>query len=165
MRELEKELYYRFPLFLKKPVTVVKKLLLLLIINGFIATGSAQESYWQQQADYTIRVSLNDNDHTLDGFIKILYRNHSPDTLHYIWFHLWPNAFKSDRTAFSEQMLQNGHLSFYFSAPEQKGYINQLDFRVDEVRAELEDHPAHIDGILCLTCNKEAPTVIPEALM
>jgi hypothetical protein len=150
MRELEKELYYRFPLFLKKPVTVVKKLLLLLIINGFIATGSAQESYWQQQADYTIRVSLNDNDHTLDGFIKILYRNHSPDTLHYIWFHLWPNAFKSDRTAFSEQMLQNGHLSFYFSAPEQKGYINQLDFRVNEIRAELEDHPAHIDIVKLL---------------
>lgn len=134
----------------------MKKLLLLLIVNGFIATGSAQESYWQQQVDYTIRVSLNDNNHTLDGFIKILYRNHSPDTLHYIWFHLWPNAFKSDRTAFSEQMLQNRHLEFYFSSPEQKGYINQLDFRVNEVRAGLEDHPAHIDIV---------KLILPSALL
>ena len=25
---------------------------------------------------------------------KIDYVNHSPDTLRFIWFHLWPNAYK-----------------------------------------------------------------------
>ncbi|HRO47095.1 M1 family metallopeptidase [Agriterribacter sp.] len=125
----------------------MKKFLLLIVINGFIAAGSAQQSYWQQQMDYSINVSLNDKEHTLDGFIKILYRNQSPDTLQYIWFHLWPNAFKNDQTAFSEQMLQNGDTRLYFSLPEQKGYINQLDFRVNDVRATITDHPLHLDII------------------
>lgn len=128
----------------------MKKFLLFIIINSFIAAGFAQQSYWQQQVDYSINVSLNDSKHTLDGFIKILYHNHSPDTLRYLWFHLWPNAFKNDQTAFSEQMLQNGGTRFYFSQPGQKGYINQLDFRVNDVRANTTDHPEHLDIISVL---------------
>lgn len=106
-----------------------------------------QKNYWQQKVDYTINVTLNDINHTLDGFIKISYSNQSPDTLHYIWFHLWPNAYKNDKTAFSEQMLENGNTSFYFCKQEERGYINQLDFRVNDVRAEIEDHASDIDII------------------
>src|SRR5215204_3690594 len=104
-----------------------------------------QHSYWQQETNYTIDVSLNDSSHSLDGFLKLEYINHSPDTISFIWFHLWPNAFKNDRTAFSEQLLLNNRTDFYFSDKEQKGYINRLDFKVDGVTARLEDHPQHID--------------------
>src|SRR5688572_5925395 len=75
------------------------------------------------------------------------YLNNSPDTLRYIWFHLWPNAYKNDRTAFSDQLLENGKTDFYFSGREQKGYINRLDFKVNNLTAEVEDHPEHIDII------------------
>ncbi len=54
-----------------------------------------------------------------------------PIRLHFIWFHLWPNAYKNDKTAFSDQLLENGNTKFYFSAKEQKGYINRMDFKVD----------------------------------
>lgn len=111
-------------------------------INAF-----AQKPYWQQQVDYTINVTLNDNNHSLDGFEKIRYVNQSPDTLQYIWFHVWPNAYKNDKTAFSEQQLENGDTRFYFSSQNQRGYINQLDFRVNDVHAEMEDHPSDIDII------------------
>jgi hypothetical protein len=107
----------------------------------------AAQQYWQQQVNYSIDVSLNDTEHTLDGFVKIQYSNHSPDTLAFIWFHCWPNAYKSDKTAFSEQLLENGRTDFYFSDKEQKGYINRLDFRVDGVLARMEDHPRYIDII------------------
>ena len=106
-----------------------------------------QRAYWQQQLSYTIDVSLNDVEHTLDGFIKIKYTNHSPDTLPFIWFHLWPNAFRNDRTAYSEQLLQHGSTEFYFSDKDQKGYINRLDFRVDGRQARMEDHPLYIDVV------------------
>jgi hypothetical protein len=95
--------------------------------------------------DYTIDVSLNDVENTLDGFETINYSNNSPDTLTYIWFHLWPNAYKNDRTAFSEQMLKLGITDFYFSDESKRGYINRLDFKVNNISAPLEDDSLHID--------------------
>ncbi len=121
------------------------KKFLLIFAYWLPLTALAQKTYWQQEVNNTIDVSLNSIERTLDGFIKIQYTNNSPDTLGFIWFHLWPNAFKTDRTAFSEQMLENGKTSFYFSDKEQRGYINRLDFRVNGTEAKTEDHPLYID--------------------
>ena len=93
----------------------MKKIFLLLLTNCILLTAYCQLYYWQQQVNYTIDVSLNDKEHTLDGFEKIEYINNSPDTLKFIWFHLWPNAYKNDKTAFSDQLLENGNTKFYFS--------------------------------------------------
>ncbi len=60
--------------------------------------------------------------------MKLQYANHSPDTLPFIWFHVWPNAYRNDRTLYSEQLLENGDTRFYFSSKEQKGYLNQTGF-------------------------------------
>jgi hypothetical protein len=81
----------------------LKKTIFTLFTNCLLFTTNCQLNYWQQQVNYTIDVSLNDKEHTLDGFEKIEYINNSPDTLKYIWFHLWPNAYKNDRTAFTDQ--------------------------------------------------------------
>ncbi len=125
----------------------MKKLYLLLLIAVVRFQAIGQSPYWQQEVHYTIDVSLNDTEHTLEGFLKLRYINHSPDTLRFIWFHLWPNAFKNDKTAFSEQTLQNGKTDFYFSPREKRGYINRLDFRVGNSTIKTEDHPQHIDII------------------
>jgi hypothetical protein len=126
----------------------VKKLAAALIILYCKSTTAfSQPAYWQQQVNYIIDVTLNDNERTLDGFEKIEYTNNSPDTLHFIWFHLWPNAYKNDKTAFSDQLLENGNTKFYFSSKDQRGYINRLDFKVNNITAETEDHPEHIDII------------------
>ena len=120
-----------------------------LVLFGFLyfqlSSSFCQTNYFQQNVNYTIDVTLNDVEHTLDGFEIIHYTNNSPDTLNFIWFHLWPNAYKNDRTAFSEQLLQLGRTDFYFSDEDQHGYINRLDFKVDGVTADLEDHPQYID--------------------
>jgi len=125
--------------------TPLRKIFLSLFIFSF--QYSALSQYWQQQTDYIIEVSLNDKLHTLDGFEKIIYTNNSPDTLKYIWFHLWPNAYKNDKTAYTDQALENGSTDFYFSTKEQKGYINRLDFKVNGAAAKTEDHPNYIDII------------------
>lgn len=123
----------------------MKNLILLFSFIGFIITAHAQPAYWQQQLHYTIDVQLNDSDHSLDGFLKLTYHNNSPDSLSFIWFHIWPNAYKNDRTAFSEQLLENGRTDFYFSSKEKRGYINRLDFRVNNSTLKTEDHPLYID--------------------
>lgn len=102
-------------------------------------------SYWQQQANYQIQVRLNDTTHSLDGTVSIQYINNSPDTLHFLWIHLWPNAYKNESTAFGEQTLLEGNLDFYFSKADEKGYINRLQFTAHGLPATLKDHPTHID--------------------
>lgn len=101
--------------------------------------------YFQQKVDYKIDVVLDDILHGLDGYEKLRYTNRSPDTLRYIWFHLWPNAYKDETTAFGEQLLRNHRKDFYISKPEQKGLINKLAFKVDGAKALLEAHPKHTD--------------------
>jgi len=122
-----------------------KILLILLAIPGLRFTSFSQ--YWQQQVNYVIDVTLNDKDPSLDGFEKIDYTNNSPDTLRFIWFHLWPNAYKNDKTAFSDQLLENDNTRFYFSNKDQKGYINRVDFKINGLTAQTADHPEHIDII------------------
>lgn len=115
-----------------------------------IAHGSwlaAFPQYWQQQVNYTIDVTLHDKDNSLDAFEKIEYTNNSPDTLPFIWFHIWPNAYKNDKTAFSDQLLLNGNTKFYFSNKDQRGYINRLDFKANGITCVVEDHPQYIDVI------------------
>lgn len=123
----------------------MKKILIAFLIFVKLPAALCQSNYWQQQVNYRIDVSLNDREHELDGFVKISYTNHSPDTLSFIWFHLWPNAYKNDQTAFSEQLLINGRTDFYFSDKQQKGYLNRLDFQVNGVAAKVIDHPWYID--------------------
>src|SRR5579859_1742077 len=110
-------------------------------------TTPSPHPYWQQRVDYTIDVTLDDREKSLDGFVRMEYTNNSPDTLAFIWIHCWPNAYKNDRTAFSEQLLGNGRTDFYFSDKQQRGYINRLDFRADGQEAKMEDHPQYIDVI------------------
>jgi hypothetical protein len=114
-------------LFLRKLRLLRKVILLFCALQVIWLQGKTQ--YWQQEVNYSIDVSLNDTEHTLDAFESIEYINHSPDTLHYIWFHLWPNAYKNDKTAYTDQSLENGNTKFYFSSKEEKGYINKLDFK------------------------------------
>jgi len=135
----------------------MKKTFLYIFLLLFTGHLCAQSNYWQQEANFRINVSLNDKDHTLDAFETIEYINHSPDTLHFIWFHIWPNAYKNDRTAFSEQLLKNHSTDFYFSNPSQKGYVNQLDFRVAGRSAITVADTNHIDIIKVLLPTPLAP--------
>ena len=133
-------------IFIDDKKLLVKKIFFLLLICRQL-DGFCQQSYWQQEVHYRIDVSLNDVENTLDGFANIEYINHSPDTLRFIWFHVWPNAYKNDRTAFSEQLLENGRTDFYFSDKDQKGYINRLDFQAEGMPALVTDHPLYLDII------------------
>lgn len=106
------------------------------IFTVLLGAGSlvAEREYWQQHVAYEIRVSLDDSVHTLSAHEKLTYTNHSPDTLEFIWFHLWPNAYKNDETAFAKQRLEHYSTRFHFSKEEDRGYIDSLDFSVGDRR-------------------------------
>ncbi len=133
-----------------KKLTIISWLLIL-------QSAVSAQSYWQQELHYTIDVSLDDQQNSLNGFLKLRYTNHSPDTLSFVWFHLWPNAYKNDRTAFSDQLLLQGRTDFYFASREQRGYINRLDFRTNNSTLSTEDHPQYIDIIKVMLASPLAP--------
>ncbi|MCC7028996.1 MAG: M1 family peptidase, partial [Chitinophagaceae bacterium] len=120
--------------------------LLCLIFHS--ATAFSQGNYFQQQTDYTIDVKLNDNSHILHAYEKINYTNHSPDTLKFLFFHLWPNAYRNDRTAFSDHMVENKQTGFYFSKADQRGFIDSLKFKVNNEEVNISEYNNNPDIVL-----------------
>ncbi len=55
------------------------------------ASGAPGSAYWQNRADYDIRVELDDEKRSLRGDARVTYHNHSPDTLPYLWVQLDQN--------------------------------------------------------------------------
>ena len=79
----------------------MQRILICTLLFTFVTAQEAE--YFQQNVDYDIDVTLNDTNHTLTAFEKLIYSNNSPDTLDFIWFHIWPNAYKDDSTAYAKQ--------------------------------------------------------------
>src|SRR5690348_2751730 len=52
------------------------------------------EGYWQQDVHYTIRAEIDDILDIISGNEQLVYWNNSPDTLTYVYFHLYQNAFQ-----------------------------------------------------------------------
>ncbi|MEX2235043.1 MAG: M1 family metallopeptidase, partial [Cyclobacteriaceae bacterium] len=61
-------------------------------------SGSPGPRYWQQQADYTISVELNDDNQSIFGSETITYHNNSPDVLKYLWLQLDQNILSAENT-------------------------------------------------------------------
>lgn len=60
------------------------------------AAGEPGHAYWQQQVDYKINASLDEDARRLSASQEITYHNNSPDTLKYLWLQLDQNIFKND---------------------------------------------------------------------
>ena len=63
------------------------------------ASGAPGHDYWQQRADYDIRVKLDDVARRIDGEERITYFNNSPDVLRYVWLQLDQNQSAKDSDA------------------------------------------------------------------
>jgi aminopeptidase N len=117
-----------------------------------ICTASmAQSQYWQQELRYTIHAELNETEKSITGKETIIYKNNSPHTLEFIWFHIWPNAYSHDSTALMLQ-IRNDEERAKKKASYGKGSIEGLAFTVNDRAAHTEAHPnpQYIDVIKLL---------------
>ena len=119
-------------------------LILIIFLTNISLIGKSQ-NYFQQKVDYTIHVDLDDLKNEMDGVISIEYTNNSPDELEFLYFHLWPNAYKNNNTALAKQLLSMGDDNLYFSEPDEKGFINELDFKVNDEKVSWELDKTNID--------------------
>lgn len=61
-------------------------------------SGSPGSGYWQQQVDYTIKVTLDTAAGRIAGTESIRYTNNSPDTLRFLWIQVDQNRFRAGST-------------------------------------------------------------------
>nr|MBA2422805.1 M1 family peptidase [Chitinophagales bacterium] len=54
---------------------------------------SPYEGYWQQDVYYQIQATIDEKTDIIDGKETLVYWNNSPDTLDFVYFHLYQQAF------------------------------------------------------------------------
>ncbi|HMW38257.1 MAG: M1 family metallopeptidase [Saprospiraceae bacterium] len=101
-------------------------------------SGLAQPDYFQQRIDFKINVVLNDEINKLDGQIEMTYHNNSPDALDRLGFHLYPNAYINNKTAFAKQKLLNRDTKFYAAQEQDRGWLKMSKITVDGKEVYLE---------------------------
>ena len=107
------------------------KRLIITITTCFVVLISNSQEYFQQKVDTYIDVELDDENHILRGFEKMVYYNNSSLNLDKIIIHLWPNAYKNSNTNLAKQKYSDGSTSFKYAESIDLGYIDSLDFKVN----------------------------------
>ncbi|MDF1671881.1 MAG: M1 family metallopeptidase [Vicingaceae bacterium] len=136
--------------------------LFILVFYSLLGFSQKEDSYFQQEVNYQINVELDDQKHQLKASETITYINNSPKTLNYIYFHLWPNAYKKYNSALGNQKLEE-HSTLLYHAPDSiMGYINGLEFKVNNEPLEWYYDKEHEDicQVFLLDPLKPGDTVI-----
>mgnify|MGYP001391828022 CR=1 FL=1 len=95
------------------------------------ASGAPGPAYYQQQADYVMELTLNDDTQELFGDQTITYTNNSPETLSYLWLQLDQNVRARDGQSFDR--LDNGNDYYGTQRAVGPGFVNAyiLDEKFD----------------------------------
>ena len=103
-----------------------------LLITAWICTSPwflFSQTYFQQEVNFKMEVTLNDEEHSLKAWQEMEYVNHSADTLHYLIMHLWPNGYKNVHTAMAKQKFMQRDYSLLRMPDASRGYIDSLAFK------------------------------------
>jgi hypothetical protein len=134
------------------PLSVICLLLCQLAIGQ-----PATRPYWQQKMNYQLTASVSPQEHTINGTLHLEYTNLSPDTLTFIWFHLWPNAYANDKTALYKQLKQIKARSKKIDAKKSAGYIDSINWKVNDVAAQALPHEDYNDVVKLMLPNPLLP--------
>lgn len=102
--------------------------------------AQSETSRWQQHVDYTMDVKMDVETFQYEGTQKLVYTNHSPDTLKRVYYHLYFNAFQpgSEMDARLQhiadpdrRMMTDGKSRIASLKPEEQGYLHPLKLTQD----------------------------------
>ena len=138
------------------------KRLIITITTCFVVLISNSQEYFQQKVDTYIDVELDDENHILRGFEKMVYYNNSSLNLDKIIIHLWPNAYKNSNTNLAKQKYSDGSTSFKYADSIDLGYIDSLDFKVNGeiVKWQLLNEQIDISELLLTKPLKPGDSII-----
>ena len=133
-----------------------------LLISSFLlltlsVLSQKSSAYFQQQVNYQIHVTLDDQNHRLIASETIEYKNNSPHPIDSIYIHLWPNAYKKYNTALAQQKLENKEPNLYHAPNHQLGYIDSLDFKINNKPIQWKFDDQHQDICIVYLPQKSQP--------
>lgn len=99
------------------------------------ASGAPGAKYWQQRADYNIKVELDDVNQRIIGSETVTYHNESPDTLTYLWLQLDQNIFEPKSDA---NLTRTAPDFTKFSFNEVAGYLRDPFDGGDKIQAVMD---------------------------
>ncbi len=86
------------------------------------------EGYWQQDVHYKMKATLNDSTDIITGEEQLNYFNNSPDTLYYVYFNLYQNAFQPG--SYLDNLEKNNDAHVTYGKYEKK----KLGTLIDEIK-------------------------------
>ncbi|MBP6311359.1 MAG: M1 family metallopeptidase [Flavobacteriales bacterium] len=95
--------------------------------------------YWQQDVHYLIKGRLNDMDDVLNGDLTLYYQNNSPDTLHFVYFHLYQEAYVKGSYLENKQDDEGRKKGSFSSLPYGGTRVHDITSNGDTLRSEQDN--------------------------
>ncbi len=99
-------------------------------------------AYWQQDVAYTIDARVNEANHQVNATQELVYTNNSPDTLRYVFFHLFQNAFI--KGSYTHQLEEANHTKPRLGRYEAQG----LGITVEDLKADGQAVSTEMDNTI-----------------
>ena len=96
--------------------------------------------YWQQDVYYNIKAEISERSHVITASEELTYWNNSPDTLRYVYFHLYQNAFQPG--SYNDNVHQNNGIKSRFGVYESMGLgtvVDKMEIDGQELKTELDN--------------------------
>jgi hypothetical protein len=97
-------------------------------------------AYWQQDVHYAIKAKIDEIDHRIDANETLTYWNNSLDTLHYVYFHLFQNAFV--KGSYLRALEKTNKVKSKLGKKEAEGkgiVINTIQINNKQLKTELDN--------------------------
>jgi len=98
------------------------------------------EGYWQQDVHYTIKASVDEKTDIITGSEELTYWNNSPDTLAFVYFHLYQNAFQPG--SYTDKLHKANNFPVRYGRYESQGLgttISKIQLDGQTLKTELDN--------------------------
>lgn len=98
------------------------------------------EGYWQQDVHYRIKAKIDDETDIIDANEELTYYNNSPDTLTFVYFHLYQNAFQPG--SYTHDLHVNNNYNVKYGKYEEAGLgtkVSKITVGGVEPKTELDN--------------------------
>ena len=129
------------------------------------ATGEPGPSYWQQRADYKIKIKLDEATRSVSGSEIITYTNNSPLKLNYVWLQLDQNIFNKDSINNLTRPWWGGNKSVDFSTLRRQNFMDSFDGGFQKLSIKVNSEDAQINMVgTHVRINLDEPLVTGESI-